>query len=357
MKKRIISILAVAVMAFALVACSDEEKSFTEIKMSKYVKLADYENLTVDVELAQLEEYEYGVATEEFFRNICEPVGIKDVAVKNGDWVNIDYSGFKGEEQFAGGTATDQLLKIGSDSFIDGFEDGLIGVMPGEEVALNLTFPENYMNAELAGAEVVFKVTVNYIVPELTDENMEKLNSELYKSKSDLEAYVRETLDEAVLETNRTTITNAAMTKINNESVYKEIPEFMIEKQRAQLEAQYGPIAADYGIQIEQYFEYVKGIKIEDVTQQYVKERILLMALAQDLGIEVTEEEYNTGLEELAASQNVTVEKLLETYAYNEDYFREYFHAQRVYDYLYENVKIAPETIEETSEAESESES
>ena len=348
MKKRIISVLAVMMLAFSLVACSDEEKLMSEIKMSKYVKIPDISNLTVDVTLASLEEYEYDVASEELFRSVCEPVGITNRPVQKGDWVNLDYAGFKGEEQFQGGTAKDQLLEIGSGSFIDGFEDGLIGAEPGKEVELNLKFPDNYMSTELAGAEVVFKVTVNYIVPELTDENVAKLESGLYSNLSEFKAYVRQTLDDAVLQSNKETVANAAMTKINAEAVYKEIPEFMLTRQEENLIAKYTPIAEDYGIAIEYYFQYVQGTPLEDMTKQYVKERILLMALAQEIGVSLSEEEYTSGMEELAKSYGVSVEDLLASNNNDEEYFREYFYAQKVYDYLYENVTIAPEA--ETSE-------
>lgn len=348
MKKRIIALLAVMMLTVSLVACNDEEKTMSEINMKKYVKIPDIQNLTVDVTLASLEEYEYDDASEELFRNVCEPVGIKNRPVQKGDWVNLDYAGFKGEEQFQGGTSKDQLLEIGSGSFIDGFEDGLIGVEPGKEVELNLTFPEDYLSAELAGAEVVFKVTVNYIVPELNDANVAKLDSALYSNLSEFKTYVRETLDDALLQSNKETVANAAMTKINSEAVYKEIPEFMLERQKENLIAKYTPIAADYGIEVEHYFQYVQGTPLEDMTKQYVKERILLMALAQQIGVSVSEEEYNSGMEELAATYGVSVAELLESNNNDEEYFREYFYAQKVYDYLYENVTIAPEA--ETSE-------
>lgn len=348
MKKRIIGMLAVMMLAVSLVACNDADKPMSEIKMSKYVKIPDIENLTVDVTLASLEEYEYDVASEELFRNVCEPVGIKNRPVEKGDWVNLDYAGFKGEEQFQGGTSKDQLLEIGSGAFIDGFEDGLIGVEPGKEVELNLTFPEDYVSTELAGEAVVFKVTVNYIVPELTDENVTKLESNLYSNLTEFKAYVRETLDDAVLQNNKEAVANAAMTKINAEAVYKETPEFMLEKQKENLIAKYTPIAEDYGIAIEHYFQYVQGTPLEDMAKQYVKERILLMAIAQEIGVSVSEEEYNTGMEELAASYGVSVEELLASNNNDVEYFKEYFYAQKVYDYLYENVTIAPEA--ETSE-------
>ena len=128
-----------------------------DVKLSKYVKISDCSNIVVDVPLASLEEYEYEIATEEYFRNVCEKVGIKGEEVKDGDWVNIDYAGYKDGEQFQGGTAQFQSLTLGSNMFIPGFEAQLVGANVGENVDVNVTFPTEYHAAELAGKDKVYR--------------------------------------------------------------------------------------------------------------------------------------------------------------------------------------------------------
>lgn len=340
----------VVMMAFSLVACSDEEKPLMNIRLSKYVKISDCSNIVVDVPLASLEEYEYEIATEEYFRNVCEKVGIKGEKVKDGDWVNIDYAGYKDGEQFQGGTAKDRLLEIGSDSFIDGFEDGLIGVVSGETVDLNLKFPDDYHSEDLAGAEVVFTVTVNYIVPKMTDENVKAIGSSDFTNVAELKQYVRETLDKAVEDSNRESIISAALSKLSSEAEYREIPDYFITKETEYLQAQFGALAADYGLELDNYFLMNYGMKTEDLARQYVKQRFLILAIAQEIDAVVTEEEAQAALEAQAELYGQTTEEFLASYANDMDFFTESLYAEQVYDYLYENVTVGPEPTEDASE-------
>lgn len=169
MKKKILALALAAVMVFSFAACSDEDKNPVDIKMSKYMTVEQLDNFEVEATLYELTDEDVEAATRDLFNAMSEPVGIIDRAVENGDWVNIDFVGYKDEVAFDGGSSQGELLEIGSGTFIDGFEDGLIGVTPGQPVDLNLKFPENYTNADLAGQDVVFNVTVNFIVPEIND--------------------------------------------------------------------------------------------------------------------------------------------------------------------------------------------
>ncbi len=133
------------------------------------VELCDYKNISLDWESTTNSQLldnalsSYTASTKE----------VTDRAVENGDIVNIDYAGYKNGVAFDGGTAEGADLEIGSGTFIQGFEAGLVGAKPGESVNLDLTFPETYHNADLAGQDVVFKVTVNYIKEETyADEDM-----------------------------------------------------------------------------------------------------------------------------------------------------------------------------------------
>ena len=179
MKKRFAALLLAAAAVVSLAGCG-QTKSLAylkNIKASDYVELSDdYSHVTVEVP-AETE------VTDEMVENtinykLSSSAAYQEVTdhdtVKKGDTVNIDYTGTKDGKEFSGGSAKDYDLTIGSGSFIDGFEDGLIGHKKGENVTLNLTFPKDYSNTDLAGQDVVFKVTINKIeklvTPELTDE-------------------------------------------------------------------------------------------------------------------------------------------------------------------------------------------
>ena len=160
-------IAAVAcVILLSLCACgkSKAEKTliYGDTDLSKYVTLGKYKGLTVDTSSDEYKtEYEKVIADDMSANGIFDKK--LDGKVANGDTVNIDYEGKRDGVAFDGGTAQGYDLTIGSHSFIDGFEDGLIGVNIGDTVDLNLTFPENYQSTDLAGAAVVFTVKVNYV--------------------------------------------------------------------------------------------------------------------------------------------------------------------------------------------------
>lgn len=193
MKKTLSLIICVIVFALSLSACTETE-TFGAIGPGSSVKLGNYKNLTVDRKGAEYKEY---FDTLHFantaYKNCYDKM--ESGKVKKGDVANIDYVGTVDGVAFEGGTANGYDLTIGSGQFIDGFEDGLIGVSVGETVDLNLTFPENYDSQNLAGRDVVFKVTVNYRqAPQSPEKCYDKLG---YKT---LKEY-KEDVDEACIQT------------------------------------------------------------------------------------------------------------------------------------------------------------
>lgn len=171
MKKiKIVSIMLISVLL--LMGCSS--KSTNDIgNLEKYIKLGEYKELKYSPTAKPVSEEEINAEIENMLSAYKEDVSVKDRPIKDGDVANIDYKGLLNGTAFEGGTAQGYDLKIGSNSFIPGFESQLIGVKVGEKVDLKLTFPKEYQSAELAGKEVVFEVTVNdikeEILPKLTD--------------------------------------------------------------------------------------------------------------------------------------------------------------------------------------------
>ncbi len=149
---------------------SGSEMTINDINVADYISLGDYKNLNVEIPEVEVSDEEVEALYKEIYSYYAGLVDtadlITDRAVEEGDIISLDYAGYKDGVAFDGGTAENQTLWIGSNTFIDGFEAGLVGVNPGETVDLNLTFPENYGNEELAGAAVVFTCTVHGIVPE-----------------------------------------------------------------------------------------------------------------------------------------------------------------------------------------------
>lgn len=178
------------------------------------VTLGEYIGLEVTKAEALVTDEQVDEQIKRILQENPEETTVTDRPAQEGDVVNIDYVGMKDGEAFAGGTAAGHDLKLGSNSFIDGFEDGLVGANTGDELSLNLTFPENYGNAELAGQAVVFDVTVNAIKEqseaELTDEFVKRVS----KTSTTVEAYrkeIREQMEESARQDAKIRMQNQAM--------------------------------------------------------------------------------------------------------------------------------------------------
>ena len=178
------------------------------------VTLGEYTGLEVTKAEALVTDEQVDEQIKRILQENPEETTVTDRPAQEGDVVNIDYVGMKDSEAFAGGTAAGHDLKLGSNSFIDGFEDGLVGANTGDELSLNLTFPENSGNAELAGQAVVFDVTVNAIKEqseaELTDEFVKRVS----KTSTTVEAYrkeIREQMEESARQDAKIRMQNQAM--------------------------------------------------------------------------------------------------------------------------------------------------
>ena len=166
MKKIICLLLGVMLTALTFAGCGKTtERQLYNEKLSKYINLGEYKGIKVDTKSDEFKEFYNSVISSDVSSNDLY-VKKTEGGVANGDTVNIDYTGKKDGVAFDGGTAEGYDLTIGSNSFIDGFESGLIGKKIGETVDLNLTFPENYDSSELAGKAVVFTVKINYVKTE-----------------------------------------------------------------------------------------------------------------------------------------------------------------------------------------------
>lgn len=219
----------------------------------------------------------------------------KDVsrAVEDGDTVVIDYVGKLDGVAFRGGSAGLQSLEIGSGTYIDGFEEGLIGVMPGETVDLDLTFPESYGNTELAGKAVVFTVTVRYIksedtaMPTLTDELVSALTE--YETVAEYESGIVVTLSKKML---RNTVWNDMMTN----STYHKLPEDARAHYRTLFINNYKTMAESYNMDLESFLEnsgtseseFLKSA--DEYAEGSVQSDLILNKVVQEQGITVTEQ-------------------------------------------------------------------
>ena len=341
-------------------ASEEESESETEFNVadlpaydaSEYVTLGEYKGLTVEVDPVE-------VTDEQVMDKIASETKqtLTEGTVEDGDTVNIDYVGKLDGEEFDGGSAEGYDLEIGSCTFIDGFEDGIIGMQVGETKDLELTFPEDYHSEELAGKDVVFTVTVNSIsrVPELTDEVadsvVEGMTAEAYQES------VRQDLEDSAKESQKSDAQQKLLQAVYNNATISGYPEENLQYTIKRATDYYEWLASMYGMSLDDYLtnygmtqdEFKE--QIQPVAEEALGEEMTLLAIAKEENIEVSDEEYQDGLARYAEAQGMDDPSKLEE-AYGENYIRNSLLQEKVLNFLYENA-----TIEEVKETEAESDS
>ena len=348
MKKRVYLMTAISAVVVALTACggnagNNKSSSVTsasgsavssktagsateaaiEFKPSDYIeKLAEYKGLEYSKVDTEATDAEIEDRVKSFLSNY--PEKITDRAVKKGDTVNIDFEGKKDGVAFDGGTAKGFDLTIGSNSFIPGFEDGLIGKKPGETVDLNLKFPDDYKNSEeLKGAKVVFTVKINYIVgeaaKELTDE-LVKANTE-FKTAAEYKADIKAKLEESKKNEAKANTTRELLEKVVTESAIKSVPKAAEDKYYTQIMGYWNNVATQYGMELKdlvtnQFKLTEEEFEAEVKKQAELSARILVVvrAIAEAEKLEISDDEYKAALNTYYENSNAKDSMDLATY-------------------------------------------
>ena len=323
-----------------------------EYDASEYVTLGEYKDLTVEVTPVE-------VTDDQVMDKIASETKqtLTEGTVESGDTVNIDYVGKIDGEEFDGGSAEGYDLEIGSCTFIDGFEDGIIGMQVGDTKDLELKFPEDYHSTDLAGKDVVFTVTVNSIsrVPELTDEVadsvVEGMTAEAYQES------VRQDLEDQAKESQKTEAEQKLLQAVYENATIDGYPEENLQYTIKRAKDYYEWLASMYGMSLDDYLKNYGmtqdefNEQIQPVAEEALGEEMTLLAIAKEENIEVSDEEYEAGLARYAEAQGMDDPSKLEE-AYGENYIKNSLLQEKVLDFLYENA-----TIEEVAETEAESES
>lgn len=266
-------------------------------------KLADYKGLEYNKMDTGVTDNEVEEKVKAFLKNY--PEKITDRAIKKGDTVNIDYVGKKDGVAFDGGTANGFDLAIGSGSFIEGFEEGLIGKKPGETVDLNLTFPKDYHSEELKGAKVVFTVKINYIVgetpTELTDE-LVKANTE-FKTAAEYKADIKAKLETRKKDEAKQSAVRELLEKVVTASAIKSVPKEAEDRYYTQIMDYWTNVATQYGSELKDFVQNQfklseKDFETEVRTQAVAaaKQLLVVRAIAEAENLNISDKEYQAGL-------------------------------------------------------------
>lgn len=333
------------------------EAYLSGINVADYVTLGEYTGVEVSVDAP--------VVTDEYLDSYIDYVlqsnmvttEITDRPVEEGDIVNIDYEGKIDGVAFDGGTAQGYDLTIGSGTFIDGFEDGLIGAETGETVDVNVTFPENYQGEEVAGKDAVFTVTVNSIsvetLPELTDEFVQGLDVGV-NTVEEYRQYAYDLLMEEEQATHDSNAEIAVLEAVMAGSQIQDPPEDMTNRYYNRIIDNMTYYASLYGYDLETFLS-MQGTSedaIRESAAQAGQEIIVMQAIADAEGLSVTDEELDAEIETNAGSLGYDD---VEEYRASLDVegYREYMMSEKVLNFLLENAVVTdvePET--EAAEAE-----
>ncbi|MCC8082032.1 MAG: trigger factor [Lachnospiraceae bacterium] len=249
--------------------------------------------------------------------NNARIINVEGRAIENGDTAVIDYEGFSDGVAFDGGKAENHSLEIGSGSFIPGFEDQLIGRNVGDEVEVNVTFPESYHAPELAGKDAVFQVKIHEIktkeLPELDDEFAQDVSE--FDAVDEYMASVREKIQERKAAEAKQTQQEEALEKIVADS-QMDIPSEMLDMQCENMINQYAQQMAQQGLSLDQYLK-IAGITLEELGDQVrpeaefrIRQDLVLEAIAKAEGIEIADEDVDAEIERMAVLYQMEADQL-----------------------------------------------
>lgn len=317
-----------------------------EVALKPEVTLGKYKGIELEKVDTAVTDEEIDAAIEKERENNARTISVEDRAVRDGDMTVIDYEGFVDGESFEGGKAENYPLTIGSNTFIPGFEEQLVGAELDKEVEVHVTFPEDYQESTLAGKAAVFKCTVREIkekeLPELDDDFACDVSE--FDTLAEYREDVKKTLTREKEEEAKAEKEEKVIEAIIAEA-QMDIPEAMLATQQRSMADDFAQRIQMQGISIDQYFQFTgltKAALLEQLkpqAEQRIKTRLVLEAVAKAENIEVSEEEYTAEIKKMAEAYQMTEDKVTEMIGkYEQKSIREDIRVRKALDLAVEHV-------------------
>lgn len=291
------------------------------IALKPEVKLGEYKGLEVTRQTVEVTDEEVQAQLEQRTEALAEMVVKEDGVVKEGDTATIDFEGFADGEAFEGGQSENYELEVGSGSFIPGFEEQVVGMKTGEEKEIEITFPEEYHAAELAGKPATFKVTVNEIkskeVPELDDELAKEID-ESVSSVEELRTKLKEEAEEVKKNDSETALRDDLVEQAAS-NAEMEIPQAMIDSETDRMMQDFEQRLQMQGMNLDLYFQFsgqdeeTLRDQMKDDALSRVRVSLTLEAIGAAENVEVPEEDINAELEKMSEQFGMDVEQIKTT--------------------------------------------
>ncbi len=288
-----------------------------EVALKPEVTLGVYKGVEVEKTDASVTDEEVDAAIERERESSARTVSVEDRAVQDGDMTTLDFEGFVDGVAFEGGKGENYPLTIGSNTFIPGFEEQLIGAELDKEVEVNVTFPEDYQAQELAGKPAVFKCTIKEIkekqLPDLDDEFASEVSE--FETLAEYKESVKKDLEEKKAEEAKLEKEDKVVDAIIA-AAKMDIPAAMLETQQRQMAEDFAQRIQMQGISIDQYFQ-ITGLtraafleQIKPQAQKRIQSRLVLEAVAKAENIGASDEEYNEEIKKMADAYQMDIEEI-----------------------------------------------
>lgn len=323
------------------------------------VTLGEYKGIEVEKKVIKVMAADVNAEIERVREQNSRMITVEDRGIKKDDTAVIDFEGFVDGEPFQGGKGEDYSLVIGSHSFIDTFEDQLVGKKTGEDVEVNVTFPEEYHEASLKGKPALFKVTIKEIkmkeLPKLDDEFASEVSE--FETLKEYKASVKKNLTERRKEEAKREKENAVVEKVV-ENITVELPEPMVDEQTQQMIQEFAGRLSQQGLSFEQYMQ-MTGMTPEALMGQMkpeaekrIRTRLALEAIVKAEDIKATAKEIEKEIENMASMYQMEVDKVKEMIDDNEkDQIAQDVAVQKAVDFVVKNA-VETEPAEEKEEKE-----
>ena len=310
------------------------------------VEVKDYKGVKIDKIEREVTDQEVENELEQLQKRNARMVSVERKA-ETGDTVYFDYSGFVGDNQFEGGTAEKQTLKLGSGMFIPGFEEQLVGCKAEEDRDVKVTFPDEYHAEDLAGKDAVFHCHIHEVreeqLPELNDDFAQDVSE--FDTLDELKAKTRERLEETAKQSCIAQMKDAAMEKVM-EANEVEAPVTMVNDEIDRMINDFQQQLAYSGMKLDDYFKYT-GTAMGELREQVrpdaeksVKTRIVLMGIVGQENLDVTDEEMEAELELMAKQYGVDSAQIKGMIGEdNIGYFKKDMQVKKAIDFVYDNCK------------------
>ena len=329
-----------------------------EVAVKPPVSLGKYKGVEVEKQEVTVFDEEVDAEIRKGQEKNASKNEITDRPVKDGDDIVLDFEGFCDGVAFEGGKGTDYPLTIGSGSFIPGFEEQLVGANIGEEMEVNVTFPENYQSDDLAGKDAMFKCTVKKItekiLPELDDEFADEVSE--FSTLAEYKEDVRKNILERKQRSAQTVKENQAVEKVIADA-HVEIPAAMLRTQQEQMTSEFEQQVMSQGMNFDDYLKYAQTTReqmvenMKDEAERRIKYRLVMEQVAKEENIVATEEDFEAELQKMADAYRMDVETIKKYFVERKEGMMEDIAVQKAITFVSDNaVEVEKKAGEEKAE-------